>query len=189
MNFLSHLQLSYPKLPEMVGNFIGDYVKGRKYLDYPTEISIGIKLHRQIDFFTDQHPDHKACRQFFKADYGLYSGVIVDMLFDHFLAKNWDKYTPLPLDQFAQLSYKTLYEHHDILPARVQHFLPKMKEAKRLESYADLSGIEESLRLMSHYTSLPDMTDSAMQIIDTEFVTLEHLFLNFYPQLIAEVQG
>ena len=188
MNFLAHLHLSSPNELEMVGNFMGDYVKGKAYQNYPKDISRGLMLHRKIDSFTDHHPLQKACALPFRKDYGLYSGIIVDMLFDHFLAKYWDRYSTSNLDEFAQNTYALLARHFEYLPLRVQAFLPKMKAASRLQSYATLPGLENALRLMSHYTSLPDKTDKAMLIIDAHFEEMETHFFAFYEGLMAYVR-
>lgn len=188
MNFLAHLHLSYPNNTEMVGNFIGDYVKGKKYLDYSTDICKGIMMHRQIDSFTDSHLLHKATRDIFREAYGLYSGVIADMVFDHFLALNWNEYCDVPLLDFEQLCYDILDTHHNILPERVQYFIPKMKAAKRLSSYAKREGIEESIHLMGQYTSLPQKTDEAMVILKHSHAVLENNFKAFYTDLQAHTQ-
>lgn len=188
MNFLAHLHLSYPNHPQMVGNFIGDYVKGKRYVEYHADIARGIMLHRKIDSYTDAHILHKTCRDYFRGVYGLYSGVVVDMLFDHFLAAKWDCYSTLSLDDFAQLSYSILYDYHDILPTRVQGFLPKMKAIQRLESYAKLSGLEEALSIMSKYTSLPAKSKEAMEVINTNYKQLEDHFIAFYAELQNSVK-
>lgn len=189
MNFLAHLHLSYPNKPEMVGNFIGDYVKGKQYENFEDIISRGIMLHRHIDTFTDAHPLHKATRERFRKPYGLYSGVVVDMIFDHFLAKNWHLYNELSFHAFTQMCYNSLEEYYTILPERVQGFLPKMKAAKRLESYAELEGLEDALALMSNYTSLPPQSKVAMIILRDNYEDIEQDFKAFYKDLMENIQS
>ncbi len=188
MNFLSHLHLSYPDQEEMTGNFIGDYVKGKQYKNYPENISRGILLHRKIDEFTDNHPLQKRFKNYFREDYGLYAGIISDMLMDHFLAKNWEQYSTLSLNSFADLSYQILFDHFDDLPQRVQSFLPKMRRAGRLESYVSKEGIENAIHLMTRYTSLPDHTSEAMAVLSSNNKALESLFYDFYQDLIGFVE-
>lgn len=187
MNFLAHLHLSYPHRSEMVGNFIGDFVKGRNYLSYPDDISRGIKLHRSIDSFTDTHPIHKKCRKLFADDYRLYSGVIVDMVFDHYLAKGWKEYNELKLKEFSQLSYKILEDHVLTLPERAQGILQKLKKSDRLASYETIEGLSEAISLMSRYTTLPDHTSNAIEIIIENSIYLENQFNIFYRELIKFV--
>jgi acyl carrier protein phosphodiesterase len=75
----------------MLGNFMGDFVKGNKYLAYTGDIQKGLLLHREIDTFTDKHDTHKQSRDRFRKHYGLYSGVVVDIVYDHFLASRWER--------------------------------------------------------------------------------------------------
>lgn len=187
MNFLAHLHLSYPHKPEMVGNFIGDYVKGRQYNAYPQEISQGIQLHRKIDSFTDRHQLQRDCKALFRKEYALYAGIITDMLFDHLLAKDWSSYSDMRLMAFSDFSYNALYSFYDDLPERVQGFLPKMKASDRLCSYATLNGIIESISLMSRYTSLPEHSLAARSIIESNYSFLEAKFHQFYQELMLYV--
>lgn len=187
MNFLAHQHLSYPHQVEMVGNFMGDYVKGKKYLDYQEAISNGIMLHRKIDAFTDQHPATKACRQLFASSYGKYSGVMVDMVYDYALAVNWLQYANIPLEVFTQEVYANLFHHYDVLPPRVQSFLPKMKHADRLYSYSRAEGILYAIKLMTQYTSLPKKENEIHQIITQQSEEIFACFHAFYPDMQAYV--
>lgn len=187
MNFLAHLHLSYPDQAEMVGNFIGDYVKGSKFKDYPADISRGIQLHRKIDSFTDSHTLQRECKVLFREDFGLYAGIITDMLFDHLLAKNWNKYCEITLVEFTDYAYKSLYSFHSKLPERVQYFLPKMKAIDRLYSYKSIEGLTEAMQLMTKYTSLPDYTEKAITTIESNIDFLEHKFDDFYQELMKYV--
>lgn len=102
MNYLAHLALSHDNSGVMLGNFIGDYVKGSNYSRYSPKVRTGILLHRKIDDFTDNHPIVKESSLLLKDAYGRYAGVIVDMFYDHFLASDWDKYHPnQPLGKFV----------------------------------------------------------------------------------------
>ena len=85
MNYLAHLLLSGNNEKIMVGNFVADWVKGRTFDQYPEDIQRGIVMHRAIDSFTDSHPLHKHSRSFFVPSYGHFSGIVVDVLYDHFL--------------------------------------------------------------------------------------------------------
>lgn len=182
MNFLAHQHLSYPHSQEMLGNFIGDYVKGKKYLDYPEAISKGIMLHRKIDSFTDHHPVTKACRQLFADSYGKYAGILVDMVYDYALAYNWDDYESVELADFTQDVYANLYQYYELLPLRVQSFLPKMKQVDRLQSYSSKAGLLNAIDLMTKYTSLPKR-EEITQIIDQNTEVIFKHFQVFYPEL------
>lgn len=188
MNFLAHLHLSYPHTDEMVGNFIGDYVKGKNYRQYPNEVAKGIVLHRKIDFYTDTHELQRECKMLFREEYGLYAGIVMDMLFDHILAKNWGRYSEYDLLDFTHTCYDELAKQNEILPERVQNFLPRMRAINRLYSYASTDGITFAIKQMSKYTSLPDRTDQAMRIFGKHEAFLERQFDLFYNDLKAYVE-
>ena len=124
MNFLAHIYLSDHNDDLAVGNFIADSVRGKDYLNFPAQIQKGILLHRAIDTFTDAHPIFRQSTKRLHSRYSHYSGVIVDIFYDHFLAKNWDIYCEIPLENFVAHFYKVLQSHHDILPARIQNLMP-----------------------------------------------------------------
>lgn len=188
MNYLAHLYLSGESEKLIVGNFIGDYVKGRKYQDYPNEISKGILLHRQIDSFTDRHEFTRKSKEFFRKEFGLYSGIVVDFFYDHFLAKNWYEYSSVPLRAYAKKMHAILLSNFRVLPKRVQAFLPFLIQNKRLESYATIQGIVQSLKIMGNYSSLPSKSEEAKIILKANYHQLDEYFGIFFRDLIDFVQ-
>ncbi len=96
MNFLAHLYLSKKNKNILIGNFIADAVKGKKHNLYSKEVQAGILLHREIDNYTDNHPIVRKSKRRLNKRYGHYNGVIIDILYDHFLAKNWNNYSEIP---------------------------------------------------------------------------------------------
>ena len=108
MNFLAHLFLSGENDDIIIGNFIADAVKGRYIEKYNEKIRYGIKLHREIDNYTDNHPVFKQSRKRLLHKYHKFSGVIVDMYYDHFLAVNWSDYSDENLEAFVSNAYKIL---------------------------------------------------------------------------------
>lgn len=189
MNYLAHLYLSGKDEKVIVGNFIGDYVKGRKYSDYPDEIAKGILLHRKIDSFTDEHILTKNSKAFFRDEFGLYSGIVVDFFFDHFLAKNWNDYSNISLRTFSKQIHAILLSNFRHLPKRVQGFLPFLIQNKRLESYATVDGIVQSLKIMSNYTSVPSKSDKARTILQDNYEPLEEKFSLFMEEIIEFVHS
>lgn len=183
MNFLAHQHLSYPDKNEMIGNFIGDYVKGKQYQHYSDIIAKGIVLHRRIDAFTDSHPITKSCRQLFAPYYGKYAGIIVDMVYDYALASQWTSYASMDLSAFTQEVYDNLFEHYEVLPDRVQYFLPKMKKADRLLTYESKTGILNAIQLMTQYTSLPNKAVEVELVLRRESGYIVELFNSFYPEI------
>jgi acyl carrier protein phosphodiesterase len=187
MNYLAHLYLSGESEKVIVGNFIGDYVKGKKYLDYPEEIAQGILLHRQIDSFTDKHIQTKKAKEYFRDEFGLYSGIIVDLFYDHFLAKNWNDYSTILLRTFSKQTHAILLSNYKYLPSRVQAFLPFLIQNKRLESYATVNGIVQSLKIMSNYSSVPSKSSIAKTILQDNYQYLDDNFRIFMQDIIEFV--
>jgi len=188
MNFLAHLYLSGDSDPIRIGNFIGDYVKGKKYLNYPIDIQQGIILHRSIDYYTDCHPIVSESAKHFREGYNRYSGIVVDVIYDHFLAKNWEKYHHKNLRDFTNAIHTLFIKKYLLLPLRVKQFLPFLIKSRRLESYATLEGIHRALEIMSNYTSLPNKADYALQVLESDYEALEAEFSHFFPELMGMVQ-
>nr|WP_319510522.1 ACP phosphodiesterase [uncultured Draconibacterium sp.] len=184
MNYLAHLHLSGESEKMLVGNFIGDYIKGNKYLQFESEIAKGILLHRQIDSYTDAHPIQREARLVFRHEFGLYSGIVVDFIYDHFLAKNWEKYSAVGLPVFAKRVHAILLSHFSVLPVRVQGFLPFLIQNKRLLSYASVEGIIQSLKIMGKHSSLPSKSEKVESILLNNYAELELNFTAFFNELL-----
>lgn len=192
MNYLAHLYLSGTNEQIMVGNFIGDYVKGSDWNKFPDNIKKGILIHRQIDTFTDTHPKFREAKVLFRNEFGLYSGIVIDFLYDHYLAKNWNEYSDLTLRTFAKRSHAVLLQNFRHLPIKVQGFLPFLIQNRRLESYASIGGIIQALKIMSNYTSLPAKSDFVLHTIQTSndfFDDNFKVFMLDIMRFITETQG
>jgi len=188
MNYLGHLYLSGDSDKVLVGNFIGDYVKGNRYLQFDETIAKGIILHRHIDSFTDQHSKHREAKSYFREDFGHYSGIVIDFLYDHFLASNWDRYSSMSLKWFSKRVHAVLLSNFTQLPLRVQGFLPFLIQNKRLESYATVDGIIQSMQIMGRYSSLPARSDIARTILLENYDALRENFYRFMEDAIHYVK-
>ena len=118
---------------------------GSKYKDYSIDIQRVIVLHRQIDTHTDAHPNFITSTKRLHKNYGHYSGVIVDIFFDHFLAKNWKHYSSISLADYAQKHYTILNQNIQMMPEKAQYILPYMTKGNWLLSYASIEGISGDL--------------------------------------------
>ncbi len=183
MNHLAHIYLSGDDDGLKIGNFIADSVKGKAYLKYPEAIQKGILLHRKIDEFTDSHPIARKSASKFSARFGLYSGVIVDMVYDHFLAANWKDYHSVTLKTYSENFYTLLEENFDQLPARVQGFYPYMVEANWLLMYSTLTGIEEILFQMNRRVKRGVQLHLAVDELRENYSSLETEFRDFFRDL------
>lgn len=184
MNFLAHLSLSGDNPRIMVGNFIGDFVKGRKPLEsFDADIVHGIGLHRAIDSFTDTHPVVLQSKRRLQPEYRHYAGVIVDVFYDHYLARNWSDYYDGKLMDFARHCYATLEEHYPILPDRVREMLPYMKRGNWLVGYGETEGINQALTGMSRRTRYASGMDHAVHALREHYAAFAAEFAMFYPEL------
>ena len=188
MNYLSHIYLSGDSEEIIVGNFIGDHVKGQQFLSYPPEVAKGIYLHRQIDSFTDSHPTVNECIIKLRPVFGKYSGIVIDIFLDHFLAVNWSCYSFEKLSSFTKRFHAVLLANFFQLPPRVKLFVPFLIQHKRLQSYASFEGIEKTLRIMAKHTSLPAETELALKILEDEYEFFNEAFNNFFPQIILHIE-
>ena len=176
MNYLAHLYLSGSNEHVLVGNFIADSIKGSTYKDYPSDIQRGVLLHRQIDTHTDSHPNFRTSTKRLHKNYGHYSGVIVDIFFDHFLAKNWSDYTPIPLATYAQQCYAILNKNSSIFPVKAQYMLPYMIKGNWLLSYASKEGISSILIGMNRRTNGLSGMHKAIFELEQYYSEFEHDF-------------
>lgn len=183
MNYLAHLYLSGPSDGIRLGNFIGDYVKGNRFSRYPPEIRKGILLHRQIDSFMDEHPLSHASAELFRVRYTRFSRVIIDVVYDHYLAKNWDKYSDQSLHDFVNEVHKLFITNYFILPPQVRQFLPFLIRSRRMENYQHLSGIEKTLKIMANHTVLPDHSAWAVEQIVKNDRQLQEQFTGFFEDI------
>jgi acyl carrier protein phosphodiesterase len=184
MNFLAHIYLSGDNELITIGNFVADGVRGNKYKLYPDKIQIGIKLHREIDTFTDAHPIFRKCTKRLHKGYGHYSGVIVDIFFDHFLAKNWKDYSKVPLEDYIDKFYKSLDRNFDSLPPRFKHLTPIMIEGNWLLSYATIDGIQQVLNGMNRRTKNVSHMNEATKELKEYYELFENDFTVFFAELI-----
>jgi len=188
MNYLSHIYLSGESEEIKLGNFIGDFVKGQQFMKYPSDVSKGIMLHRQIDSFTDSHDIVKECIVKLRPGFGRYSGIVVDIFLDHFLAVNWNNYSFEKLSSFTKRFHAILLSNFFQLPSQVKMFLPFLIQNKRLQSYVSFEGIEKTLRIMVSHTSLPSETEFAMKILEDEYDFFNIAFNQFFPEMIYFVE-
>ena len=152
MNFLAHIYLSGNNPCVIIGNFMADSIKGLQYKAFDKNIQKGILLHRQIDTSTDAHPNFKSSTKRLHANYGHYSGIIVDIFYDHFLAKNWNDYSSQSLSEFVDKNYRLFQKNFKRLTPQIQYMLPYMIQNNWLYNYQFINGISDTLNGMNRRT-------------------------------------
>jgi acyl carrier protein phosphodiesterase len=181
MNFLAHIYLSGSNDFVKIGNFMADSIRGNKYEDYPLDIQKGILLHRAIDSFTDSHPIYRQSKHRLHDKYGHYSGVIMDIFYDYYLAKNWSKYSTIPLETYAESFYNLLQENYNLLTPSVQKMLPFMIARNWLVCYKSIEGLQTILFQMDNRTkNRVNMHESIVELqqFDNEFESEFTVFFN-----------
>ena len=188
MNYLAHIYLSGTNDLLKIGNFMADSIKGHDYEKFDSEIKKGILLHRHIDSFTDMHPIYRQSKHRLHEKYGHYSGVIMDILYDHFLAKNWNSYSDESLKDYADNFYKLLIDSDEILTEKIKSIIPYMIEQNWLVSYASLTGIEKILYQMDYRTKHRVHMQEAMVELQAFYIDFEDEFFLFFDELIKSCQ-
>lgn len=183
MNFLAHIYLSGNDEEVILGNFIADGIKGKAYENFPKDIQTGILLHREIDTFTDAHPIVRQSTKRLHKNFGHFSGVIVDVFYDHFLAKNWKKYSNEPLEKYVQRFYNLLEQNSDWLPKRIKNMMPYMLADNWLLSYAETKGISKILFQMSHRIKYKIQLNEAILELEENYADFENEFTAFFEEL------
>ena len=184
MNYLAHAYLSFNRPGILIGNMISDYVKGKKKFDYPERILQGIMLHRQIDTYTDSHEATKDAKLFFKPSYGLYSGALIDVVYDHFLANDKSIFNSEDdLLNFERRTCKILNESLDLLPERFQQMLPYMTTQKWLSNYRFRWGIQQSLRGVAHRAKYINESEIAFELFNKNYYALRNCYNNFFKDI------
>jgi acyl carrier protein phosphodiesterase len=189
MNFLAHIYLSGTNHKTMVGNFIGDFVKGRNVLEqFDPDIAKGIELHRAIDEFTDHHPVVQESKIRLRPKYRHYAAVIVDVLYDHFLSRFWDNYHTEPLEKFSLRTYAILEDNWKVLPVDVQNLLPYMIKHNWLLNYGTFDGIEKALTGMSRRTRHESKMEESIIDLKENYEAFKLEFELFFPDLKRHCQ-
>ena len=185
MNFLAHLYLSQNDTNIMIGNFIADHIRGNHYENFSKEIQQGIFLHREIDTFTDTHEVVRKSKRRLHERYRHYDGVIIDIFYDYFLAKNWSNYSAIPLDLYTDAVNNLFIKISDDLPVKSQNFIKYMLEYDILFNYSNKEGIAKVLNGMNTRTKGKSQMNLAIEDLELLHHELEEDFTLFFKDLIA----
>jgi len=185
MNFLAHIYLSFGDDEITIGNFIADSIRGNKIDHLPTRIQKGILLHREIDTYTDSHSIPKISSKRLHKNYSHYSRVIVDIFYDHFLAKNWKNYSNTPLKVYVENFYDLLEDNYPILPNGVQRMMPYMITDNWIYNYSKMEGIGRVLNGMNRRTKNKSKMNFAIMDLEEHYTDFEKEFTSFFEELIT----
>lgn len=169
----------------MIGNFIADHIQGNNYESFSKEIQQGIFLHREIDTFTDAHPIVRKSKRRLHKRYNHYAGVIIDIFYDYFLAKNWASYSEIPLEVYTDAINNLFGELSNELPEKSQQFIKYMIEYNILFNYQFKDGIEKVLKGMNQRTKGKSQMNLAIEDLRNLEAELQEDFTLFFKDLIV----
>ena len=182
MNFLAHIYLSGIDEHVKIGNYMADSA-GNKIEGFPPGVQKGIMLHRAIDTYTDQHPVFRQGTKRLHPIYHHYAGVIMDMFYDHLLAKNWNKYSDIPLEDYAQQFYAILKKNDDILTEKTKRQAYYMMRDNWLVKYASIEGLSIGLEQMDYRTKHKSGMGNSIKELQEYYTEFEQEFIDFFEDL------
>lgn len=189
MNFLAHLHLAYLANSSPLGNLFADFVKGDPYKRYSASIADGVMLHRRVDKLTDTLPAVKYARQFFSTEHQRIAPITLDVVWDHFLAKNWLQFEPtMPLTQFNHWAETQIQPNIDDTPKEFQSLNYYLWQDKWLENYANLQFIGNVLNGMARRRPKLVQLATSFDDVVTHYDTLELIFREFYPAMMEKAK-
>jgi len=187
MNYLSHLFLAEDTEESKIGNLLGDFVKGRLNDDFSPEITKGIKTHRKIDLFTDSNETVRQTKKLISPERRKYSGVLIDIFFDHFLTLQWQIYSDKDFDLFVEDTYKILLKYQDIYPFKGKALIPRIVQKDWLRKYGDFDGLSLVFERMSERVKRENPLRGSEQELRDNYSEIEKNFIIFFPELISFV--
>jgi len=185
VNYLAHLYLARHSDDAMLGALLGDFVGGARLQAWPASIALEIQLHRHIDTYTDSHPAVQALKARFPQGLRRFSGIALDVYFDHLLARYWPSTESATLDAFSARAYRVLRAHHGQLPARLQRLAPLMEAGDWLGSYRQRDNVDRAVeRIATRLSRGGESLAACLPLLRTHERVAKEGFRIFFPQLI-----
>ncbi len=188
MNYLAHLLISPDDGLSRLGNVMADFMRGVKHESLPEKVWEGIQLHRAVDGYTDSHEIFKDLRRFFSPEKRRFSGIVLDVVFDHFLIRHWEKYTTKDFNTFVDVCYSDLWSHHDLMPERMELVVRWMIKRDWIRSYAELEHVGRALDGLAGRLKLRHDFHGSIEEVHEHYDAIETGFLIFFPDLLAYVK-
>ncbi|WP_238858601.1 ACP phosphodiesterase [Clostridium sp. YIM B02569] len=185
MNYLAHIYLADNSEENMLGNFLGDFVNKSLENEFEQSIRQGIIMHKKLDTFTDSHPDFMRSRKRISKNNRRLAGVLIDIFYDHFLAKNWRDYSSISLEDYADNFYKILRKFSYCLPDKLLRRMNYIIEENWLLSYKDIHGIQTAVdRIAIRFANTRHPLVNPIEELINNYEGLESDFKCFYPHAI-----
>jgi len=189
VNFLAHVYFARGDSARIAGQLLGDFVRGSQLDHYPASIAAAIRAHRAIDSYTDRHELSRQARELFEPPLRRYAGIVVDVVYDHFLALDWDDYCEVNLVEYAQQVDAALIKHRDVLPDPLRRFAAFMQRESLLAGNVNRSQIDVTLeRIATRSPRMAPLATAPAHLWQHE-ERLRDLFRDFFPQLQIHVDA
>lgn len=189
MNYLGHMLCCDDTPLSMLGNFIADFVKGGAEGRFPPEVVAGIRHHRRVDLYTDFHETVRASRRLVSGPRRRYAGVIIDVLYDHFLATSGDRYCSTGLDELIGRVYENLGRHRIMAPHPAPMVIERMAAEDWFRSYRTMGGIDRTFRRISRRLRRENPLDTAVAELEQNYELLSSHFHTFFPQVLSRLRS
>jgi len=189
MNYFAHLTLAQPTVASKVGNLLGDFMRGVEVSALPESVRLGLRNHRLVDRFTDLHPLVRESRGFFAPQRRRFAGVALDVLFDHFLVRHWERFHVLPLETAIARDYALLASGAELMPEAMRRTAGRLIEHDLFHRYAELDQLALVLDRTASRVRFPNRFQGSIEDICRHYTDLESVFLTVYPQVRRVVRG
>ena len=188
MNYLAHLLISPGDDLSRLGNIMADFMRDVDQDSLPEEVWEGIQLHRSVDGFTDSHEVVRDLRRYFSPEKRRFSGIVLDVVFDHFLIKHWDNYSSENFNSFVDDCYADLWTHRELMPPRMEMVVGWMVKRDWIRSYAELDHVGRALDGLAGRLKLKHDFHGSIEEVHGHYDTIEAGFLKFFPELLRHVK-
>lgn len=189
MNHLAHLYLAPDSELHRIGSLLGDFARGLDPQTLQIQLYEGLRHHRSVDAFTDQHPDVIASKRLFSSQRRRFAGVALDILYDHYLLRHWHRFSEIPVDDFIDQVYDELARHQSKMPEKMQTVTAQIVRHDWFRSYQDLGNIGYALDRVASRIRFRHAFHGIIEEIEANDQQLEHRFLSFFPELSKHAQN
>ncbi len=189
LNWLAHLHLSEPTPEFRLGSILPDFASIATLQTLPEAFQRGIRHHRQIDAYTDSHPIFRRSVRRLDESHRRFGGVIIDIFYDHILARDWDAFNGTPLSEFVEEFYASFDPYWEWIPADARPRFQLMRRHNLLGSYSELSGISEALARIGARLRRPVDLASSVAALDHNYHSFHTDFHEFFPQICRHMDG
>ena len=181
--------LTYGDKELTVGNYVADFIRNRDFVLFTDKIVEGIKLHRHIDHYTDNHPEVLKSTRILRDRHSKYAPVVIDVFYDYILAENWEKFTDVDMRSFADTIYVHLNEYSEDFPIHLQSITCRMIADDFLLQYGKKEGIQKTFKRIGKRAKFKSNFETAFQDLEENFEEINEGFLKFFPDIIKEVNA